>query len=107
MQIDNLTGHIAIRQGSIHEGLRTQIATAGALRKTDPALAARIVADAALATYGAGFPDEVWPAALAALRLLGHDVGGHRLPLVEANEEETARVRECLERLGAFHTAAA
>ena len=43
----------------------------------------------------------------AALRLLGHDVGGHRLPLVEANEEETARVRECLERLGAFHTAAA
>ena len=71
LQIDNLTGHIAIRQGSIHEGLRTQIATAGALRKTDPALAARIVADAALATYGAGFPDEVWPAALAALRLLG------------------------------------
>ena len=36
----------------------------------------------------------------AALRLLGHDVGGHRLPLVEATSEEEARVRDCLERLG-------
>jgi 4-hydroxy-tetrahydrodipicolinate synthase len=43
----------------------------------------------------------------AALRLLGHDVGGHRLPIVEATEEETARVRECLERLGALQPAAA
>lgn len=36
----------------------------------------------------------------AALNLLGHEVGGHRLPLVEATEDETARVRACLERLG-------
>ena len=36
----------------------------------------------------------------AALRLLGHDVGGHRLPLVEADEQEVAAVRTCLERLG-------
>jgi 4-hydroxy-tetrahydrodipicolinate synthase len=36
----------------------------------------------------------------AALNLLGHDVGGHRLPLVEATQEETARIRSCLERLG-------
>jgi 4-hydroxy-tetrahydrodipicolinate synthase len=36
----------------------------------------------------------------AALRLLGHDVGGHRLPLVEATSEEEARVRDCLKRLG-------
>jgi 4-hydroxy-tetrahydrodipicolinate synthase len=36
----------------------------------------------------------------AALNLLGHDVGGLRLPLVAANEEETALVRGCLERLG-------
>jgi 4-hydroxy-tetrahydrodipicolinate synthase len=34
-----------------------------------------------------------------ALNLLGHDVGAHRLPLVEANEEERERVRGCLERL--------
>ncbi len=36
----------------------------------------------------------------AALNLLGHEVGGHRLPLVAATEDEVARVRDCLERLG-------
>jgi 4-hydroxy-tetrahydrodipicolinate synthase len=36
----------------------------------------------------------------AALHLLGHDVGGHRLPLVPATDDEVARVRGCLERLG-------
>ena len=36
----------------------------------------------------------------AALRLLGHPVGGHRLPLVDATEDEVARVRDCLARLG-------
>jgi 4-hydroxy-tetrahydrodipicolinate synthase len=36
----------------------------------------------------------------AALKLSGHDAGGLRLPLVEATEEETERVRSCLERLG-------
>jgi 4-hydroxy-tetrahydrodipicolinate synthase len=35
-----------------------------------------------------------------ALNLLGHDVGGHRLPLVEATDEEREAVRGCLERLG-------
>ena len=35
----------------------------------------------------------------AALNLLGHEVGGLRLPLVEANEDEIAQVRACLERL--------
>jgi 4-hydroxy-tetrahydrodipicolinate synthase len=36
----------------------------------------------------------------AALNLLGHGVGGLRLPLVEATEGELAQVRGCLERLG-------
>jgi 4-hydroxy-tetrahydrodipicolinate synthase len=36
----------------------------------------------------------------AALNLLGHGVGGHRLPLVPATEEELTQVRECLDRLG-------
>jgi 4-hydroxy-tetrahydrodipicolinate synthase len=36
----------------------------------------------------------------AALTLTGHDVGGLRLPLVEANEEEREQIRSCLERLG-------
>ena len=35
----------------------------------------------------------------AALNLLGHHVGGLRLPLVEASEDETAQIRSCLERL--------
>jgi 4-hydroxy-tetrahydrodipicolinate synthase len=34
----------------------------------------------------------------AALNMLGHDVGGHRLPLVEATEEEKTTIREALER---------
>jgi 4-hydroxy-tetrahydrodipicolinate synthase len=36
----------------------------------------------------------------AALNLLGHEVGGLRLPLVEATDEETDVVREALERAG-------
>jgi 4-hydroxy-tetrahydrodipicolinate synthase len=36
----------------------------------------------------------------AALNLLGHEVGGHRLPLVDATDEEREQVRGCLERLG-------
>ena len=35
-----------------------------------------------------------------ALQLLGHEVGGLRLPLVEADEAETSQIRDCLERLG-------
>ncbi len=41
----------------------------------------------------------------AALNLLGHDVGGLRLPLVQASEGEVARVRGCLERLGVLSPA--
>ena len=36
----------------------------------------------------------------AALNLLGHEVGGHRLPLVPPTGDELARVRDCLARLG-------
>ena len=42
----------------------------------------------------------------AALNLLGHEVGGHRLPLVEATDEERDAVRDCLERLGLLQPAA-
>jgi 4-hydroxy-tetrahydrodipicolinate synthase len=42
----------------------------------------------------------------AALNLLGFDVGGLRLPLVEATEEELAQVREMLERHGLVASAA-
>jgi 4-hydroxy-tetrahydrodipicolinate synthase len=42
----------------------------------------------------------------AALNLLGHEVGGHRLPLVEATAGERDAVRGCLERLGLLQHAA-
>jgi 4-hydroxy-tetrahydrodipicolinate synthase len=41
----------------------------------------------------------------AALNLLGHRVGGLRLPLVEADETELAVIRDVLERHGLLQTA--
>ena len=41
----------------------------------------------------------------AALNLLGQDVGGLRLPLVEASEDERTQIRDCLERLGVLEPA--
>jgi 4-hydroxy-tetrahydrodipicolinate synthase len=43
----------------------------------------------------------------AALNLLGHEVGGSRLPLVAADESEVAAVRACLEQLGVLTQVAA
>jgi len=43
----------------------------------------------------------------AALNLLGHDVGGLRLPLVEASDEETSVVRAMLEHHGLLASAPA
>ncbi|HET8652013.1 MAG TPA: 4-hydroxy-tetrahydrodipicolinate synthase [Gaiellaceae bacterium] len=43
----------------------------------------------------------------AALNLLGHDVGGLRLPLVEATAAEKDTIRGCLERLGALQPVSA
>jgi 4-hydroxy-tetrahydrodipicolinate synthase len=41
----------------------------------------------------------------AALNLLGHEVGGLRLPLVEATDAEKEAIRASLERLGALQPA--
>jgi len=43
----------------------------------------------------------------AALNLTGHEVGGHRLPLVEPDEDELAGIRSCLERSGLLAAASA
>ncbi len=43
----------------------------------------------------------------AALNLTGHEVGGHRLPMIEADEGELAQIRSCLERAGLLATASA
>ncbi|MGH2970816.1 MAG: 4-hydroxy-tetrahydrodipicolinate synthase [Gaiellaceae bacterium] len=36
----------------------------------------------------------------AAMNLLGHELGGYRLPMVDPTDDELARVRSCLERAG-------
>jgi 4-hydroxy-tetrahydrodipicolinate synthase len=43
----------------------------------------------------------------AALNLTGHEVGGHRLPMVEPDEDELAQIRSCLERSGLLAAASA
>jgi 4-hydroxy-tetrahydrodipicolinate synthase len=42
-----------------------------------------------------------------ALNLLGHEVGGFRLPMVEPSDDEIEQVRACLERAGVLSTASA
>ena len=41
----------------------------------------------------------------AALQMIGHDVGGLRLPLLEATDEERAAIRDALERAGVLESA--
>ncbi len=43
----------------------------------------------------------------AAMGLLGHEVGGYRLPMVDPTEDELTQVRSCLERAGMLETARA
>jgi 4-hydroxy-tetrahydrodipicolinate synthase len=43
----------------------------------------------------------------AALNLLGHEVGGYRLPMVDPTEQELEQVRGCLERAGVLSAASA
>jgi 4-hydroxy-tetrahydrodipicolinate synthase len=42
-----------------------------------------------------------------AMNLLGYDIGGFRLPLVEATAAERERVKDCLERAGLLTAAPA
>src|SRR5579862_5911800 len=42
-----------------------------------------------------------------ALNLIGHEVGGFRLPMVDASDEELAEIRACLERAGVLEPASA
>jgi 4-hydroxy-tetrahydrodipicolinate synthase len=41
----------------------------------------------------------------AALQMLGHEVGGLRLPLVEATDDERTAIRDALERAGVLESA--
>ena len=94
------------------------ICVAHARRRPAGAGADRALADAASTTRARALDRELAPLdrALARRRqpdrdqgradLLGHEVGGHRLPLVDATDDERAAVRDCLERLGLLEPAA-
>jgi 4-hydroxy-tetrahydrodipicolinate synthase len=41
----------------------------------------------------------------AAMNLLGHELGGYRLPMVDPTDDELEQVRSCLERAGMLQTA--
>ena len=43
----------------------------------------------------------------AAMNLLGHELGGYRLPMVDPTDDELAQVRACLERAGVLQPARA
>lgn len=70
LEIDTLSGHIAMRRGAVMEGYRTLVAAAEAIEPKDRLKAIRILADAAISSYGAGHPDEMLGAARRALELL-------------------------------------
>jgi 4-hydroxy-tetrahydrodipicolinate synthase len=41
----------------------------------------------------------------AAMNLLGHELGGYRLPMIDPTEHELEQVRACLERAGSLQPA--
>jgi class 3 adenylate cyclase/tetratricopeptide (TPR) repeat protein len=73
VEIDTLGGHIAMRRGAVLEGYRTLVAAAEAIEPRDRLKAIRILADATIATFGAGNPDEMMVAAERAIELLRPD----------------------------------
>jgi len=70
VEIDILAGHIAMRRGAVREGYRTLVAAAEAVEPRDRLQAIRVLADAAVSSFGAGRPDEMLVAATHALGLL-------------------------------------
>ena len=70
VEIDTLTGHIEMHRGAVLDGYRTLVAAAKATEPHDRLKAIRILADAAISSYGAGKPGEMLAAAQRALELL-------------------------------------
>ncbi|HEY0832251.1 MAG TPA: AAA family ATPase [Candidatus Dormibacteraeota bacterium] len=73
VEIDTLGGHIAMRHGEVLEGYRTLVAAAEAIEPRERLKAIRILADAAISTFGAGNPHEMVAAAHHAVELLRPD----------------------------------
>ncbi|HKV88795.1 MAG TPA: AAA family ATPase [Candidatus Dormibacteraeota bacterium] len=70
VDIDHLTGHIGMRRGALLDGYRTLTAAAQMIEPLDRLKAIRILADAALSSFGAGHPSEMLVAAAHALELV-------------------------------------
>lgn len=73
IEIDTLDGHIAMRRGAVLEGYRMLVAAADAIEPRDRLKAIRILADAAISTFGAGDPNAMLGAAQRAIELLHPD----------------------------------
>ena len=73
VEIDTLGGHMAMRRGAVLDGYRTLVAAAEAIEPRDRLKAIRILADAAISTFGAGNPNEMLKAAERAIELLRPD----------------------------------
>ena len=70
IEIDTLSGHIAMRRGAVLEGYRTLVEAAESTEPRDRLKAIRILADASVSTFGAGNPNDMLPAAERAVELL-------------------------------------
>jgi class 3 adenylate cyclase/tetratricopeptide (TPR) repeat protein len=73
MDIDALSGQIAMRRGSVVEGYRLLVHTAQAVEAVDRLKSIRILADAVLSTFGAGQPSDMLADARKAIDLLRPD----------------------------------
>lgn len=72
-QIENLSGHIALRQGRVAEGVRMMVEAADSIEPIDRLAAIRILADSAIATMGAGNAQEMYAVARKAYELVRDD----------------------------------
>ena len=73
IDIDTLAGHIATQRGAVLDGYRTLVSAARRIEGRDRLKAIRILADAAVATFGAGNPNAMIEAAEHAVELLSPD----------------------------------
>ena len=70
VDVNHLSGHIAMRRGQVTEGYTTLVEAAHAVEPLDRLKAIRILADAAVSAFGAGRPGEMLGAAREAVDLL-------------------------------------
>ncbi|HZQ49283.1 MAG TPA: AAA family ATPase [Candidatus Dormibacteraeota bacterium] len=73
VDIEALAGHIAMRRGAVFDGYHTMVNAARAVESRDRLKAIRILADASVATFGAGNPNVMIEAAEHAVALLAPD----------------------------------